>query len=104
MGLDVVELMIEFEQHFQVKIEDREAEQACTIQDIVNLICLKRNITAQHCLIFNDFSCFIKSELKLLYPNIELLDVTGNVLDFINMRDQKEVDCIAQHYISNICN
>jgi len=37
MGLDIVDLIVRIEKHFQITIPDREAEKIVTVQDIFDL-------------------------------------------------------------------
>ncbi len=88
MGLDSIELIIEFENFFDTPIEDREAEQLRTLQEVVDLISFKRMVTTNRCVAFNEFSAFITNQLlqHALLPNN--LDHTVDILPYINLKDK----------------
>ena len=41
MGLDSVELLMECEEHFEIKLSDKEAGNCHRVQDLVNIVCSK---------------------------------------------------------------
>lgn len=59
MDLDTVELIIEFEKYFQIQIEDKEAEQAATINDVVKLVCYKKGVVSKSCKTYNQFTIYL---------------------------------------------
>jgi hypothetical protein len=48
MGLDSVELLLAFEQYFNIQIPDKEAEKIETVQDMVNTVSRHLNITSEN--------------------------------------------------------
>lgn len=90
MGLDGVELIMEFEKFFGIKIEDKEAEQLYTIQDVVDIICLKANVTKKHCPVYHLFSENILHNLKLFTQESDLPN-DSNILTHIDLRNKEVV-------------
>ena len=96
MGLDSVELVLEFEKFFRIKIEDREAEKITTLGETVTLVGQKLNINQKSCPIYNEFETFVIEELiqhKVFPSSIQLND---NVLEHINLEDKVVVELISQ--------
>ena len=47
MGLDTVELIMEFENHFNIRFKDEDIQQISRVEEISNLICQMIDVTSE---------------------------------------------------------
>ncbi|MGV0845911.1 hypothetical protein ACTS9T_04875 [Empedobacter falsenii] len=90
MGLDTVELIMEFENHFNIRFKDEDIQKVSRVREVSNLICQMIDITSEN-----------KEELDSLYAlfqnyfgnHIQLTDKISNYLQVNNYQ-----------YLSNFLN
>ncbi|MDM1547789.1 hypothetical protein HX096_07935 [Empedobacter falsenii] len=90
MGLDIVELIMEFENHFNIRFKDEDIQKVSRVREVSNLICQMIDITSEN-----------KEELDSLYAlfqnyfgnHIQLTDKISNYLQVNNYQ-----------YLSNFLN
>jgi hypothetical protein len=87
MGLDTVELVMEFEKYFEINIPDREAEQMTTLQQATDTIARHRQITSDEMTlqtnILNQVSNCI-SQILEIQNGIKLSDLISTYLSAAN--------------------
>lgn len=83
MGLDSVELLMEFENYFKIQIPDSEAEKILMIQDMIDIVARHLNIEYDNAglrdSIFKAVANFLQHEQNVNYP-IHLNDKIANYL------------------------
>lgn len=78
MGLDSVELVLDFEATFQLEIPDREAEKMMTPADVINFICRELAISssaqdqAPRILSAENYGAKVEKALKQLLPKVDV--------------------------------
>ena len=78
MGLDSVELVLDFEATFQLEIPDREAEKMMTPADVINFICRELAISssaqdqAPRILSAENYGTKVEKALKQLLPKVDV--------------------------------
>jgi hypothetical protein len=84
MGLDSVELLVEWEKYFSIQIQDLEAEKISTVQNAVDCISSHLNINENDLTLRNSVFSTLKNQIKLNGMSnkpIELNDLVYKVLE-----------------------
>ena len=78
MGLDSVELLFEFENYFEIKIPDIEAEKISTVQDAVNSVSRFRNVS--------DNNTILKDKIfELIRGSIEKFGLNAKAIQYSDL-------------------
>ena len=89
MGLDSVELILEIEKYFKIRIPDAEAEAARTMQDVVDIVAKHLNITSHDTLLRDRIFEHITRQL-----NAENFDnkitLNDKVADYLSSEDKHQ--------------
>ena len=92
MGLDTVELIFKFEEHFQINYKDTDIEQTYTVGQLTQLTCKMINISSEvkpeFEKIFNQFQEFFGVNIQLndKISNYLKIDDYKNLSNFINLK------------------
>ncbi len=84
MGLDSVELLVEWEKYFNIQISDLEAEKISTVQNAVDCISSHLNISENNLTLRDSVFAILKNQIKdkaVTNKSIELTDLVFKILD-----------------------
>ena len=84
MGLDTVELIMEFENHFNIRFKDEDIQQISRVEEISNLICQMIDITSENKEEFNSLYALFQDYFG---NHIQLADKISNYLQINNFQD-----------------
>ncbi|MFV0138477.1 hypothetical protein OBK16_02455 [Empedobacter falsenii] len=84
MGLDTVELIMEFENHFNIRFKDEDIQQISRVGEISNLICQMIDITSENKEEFNSLYTLFQDYFG---NHIQLVDKISNYLQINNYQD-----------------
>lgn len=84
MGLDTVELIMEFENHFNIRFKDEDIQQISRVGEISNLICQMIDITSENKEEFNSLYTLFQDYFG---NHIQLADKILNYLQKNNFQD-----------------
>ncbi|WP_312208004.1 hypothetical protein [Empedobacter sp.] len=84
MGLDTVELIMEFENHFNIRFKDEDIQQISRVGKISNLICQMIDITSENKEEFNSLYALFQDYFG---NHIQLADKISNYLQINNFQD-----------------
>ncbi|MGV0939122.1 hypothetical protein [Empedobacter sp. ULE_I140] len=84
MGLDTVELIMEFENHFNIRFKDEDIQQISRVGEISNLICQMIDITSENKEEFNSLYALFQDYFG---NHIQLADKISNYLQINNFQD-----------------
>ncbi|MGL5235953.1 MAG: hypothetical protein ACRC8Z_14595 [Empedobacter falsenii] len=84
MGLDTVELIMEFENHFNIRFKDEDIQQISRVGEISNLICQMIDITSENKEEFNSLYALFQDYFG---NHIQLADKISNYLQINNYQD-----------------
>lgn len=84
MGLDTVELIMEFENHFNIRFKDEDIQQISRVEEISNLICQMIDITSENKEEFNSLYALFQDYFG---NHIQLADKISNYLQINNYQD-----------------
>ncbi len=84
MGLDTVELIMEFENHFNIRFKDEDIQQISRVEEISNLICQMIDITSENKEEFNSLYTLFQDYFG---NHIQLVDKISNYLQINNYQD-----------------
>ncbi|MFV0173196.1 hypothetical protein OBK14_02640 [Empedobacter falsenii] len=84
MGLDTVELIMEFENHFNIRFKDEDIQQISRVGEISNLICQMIDITSENKKEFNSLYTLFQDYFG---NHIQLVDKISNYLQINNYQD-----------------
>lgn len=82
MGLDTVELIMEFENHFNIRFKDEDIQQISRVGEISNLICQMIDITSENKEEFNSLYTLFQDYFG---NHIQLADKISNYLQINNL-------------------
>lgn len=80
MGLDSVELVMDFENYFSVRIPDQQAEKMATIQDAIDVVARLRSITNDN----TELRDAVLGKIREVFVKLELTDKQVLLSDFIS--------------------
>ena len=83
MGLDTVELIMEFENHFNIHFKDEEIQKISRVGEVSNLICQMINIHSEN---KDEFDSLYVSFQNYFGNNIQLNDKISNYLEVNNYK------------------
>ncbi|MDM1139293.1 hypothetical protein [Empedobacter sp. R132-2] len=84
MGLDTVELIMEFENHFNIRFKNEDIQQISRVGEISNLICQMIDITSENKEEFNSLYALFQDYFG---NHIQLADKISNYLQINNFQD-----------------
>ncbi|MGV0969216.1 MULTISPECIES: hypothetical protein [unclassified Empedobacter] len=84
MGLDTVELIMEFENHFNIRFKNEDIQQISRVGEISNLICQMIDITSENKEEFNSLYALFQDYFG---NHIQLADKISNYLQVNNFQD-----------------
>ncbi|WP_291089894.1 hypothetical protein [Empedobacter sp. UBA7494] len=84
MGLDTVELIMEFENHFNIRFKDEDIQQISRVEEISNLICQMIDITSENKEEFNSLYALFQDYFG---NHIQLANKISNYLQINNFQD-----------------
>ena len=84
MGLDTVELIMQFENHFNIRFKDEDIQQISRVGEISNLICQMIDITSENKEEFNSLYALFQDYFG---NHIQLADKISNYLQVNNFQD-----------------
>lgn len=84
MGLDTVELIMEFENHFKIHFKDEDIQKVSRVGEISNLICQMIDITSENKEEFNSLYALFQDYFG---NHIQLADKISNYLQINNFQD-----------------
>lgn len=84
MGLDTVELIMEFENHFNIRFKNEDIQQISRVGEISNLICQMIDVTSENKEEFNSLYALFQDYFG---NHIQLADKISNYLQINNYQD-----------------
>lgn len=84
MGLDSVELLVEWEKYFNIQISDLEAEKISTVQNAVDCISSHLNISENNLTLRNSIFVLVRDHINNIAnikKSIELTDLVYEIID-----------------------
>lgn len=97
MGLDSVELIVSFENYFDVVIADKEAENIVTVQDAVNCIARLLNISNKDESLKQSLFEKLKSKLIELKLTNETLSLNDTIFTRLQPENKETWEAVEQH-------
>jgi acyl carrier protein len=98
MGLDVVELVMEWEKFFQISIADNDAEKMCTVQDAVEQIAkilkIETDTTIIRDIYFEKLEAFIKAVHPDKIISLEEMQYTDTVEQYFDPTNQEMLSAL----------
>ncbi|WP_291065412.1 MULTISPECIES: hypothetical protein [unclassified Empedobacter] len=84
MGLDTVELIMEFENHFNIRFKDEDIQKVSRVGEVSNLICQMIDTTSENKEEFNSLYALFQDYFG---NHIQLADKISNYLQINNFQD-----------------
>lgn len=84
MGLDIVELIMEFENHFNIRFKDEDIQKVSRVGEVSNLICQMIDTTSEN---KEEFNSLYISFQNYFGKDILLTDKISNYLQVNNYQD-----------------
>lgn len=84
MGLDSVELLVEWEKYFNIQISDLEAENISTVQNAIDCISSHLNISENNLTLRDSVFVLVKDQIKLISSSNKSIELTDLVYEFLD--------------------
>ena len=97
MGLDSVELVMEVERYFNIRIPDQEAEKIATIQDMTNIVASHLSINSDDVELRHSIIDKIQDTLTLLNLTDRKLELSDSIFTIITPLEKEKWKLFENH-------